>query len=145
MEIDHTVHLSIVSLSEEGDMLADQYCFIEALEKYHEALNLLPKPVENWDAALWLFVAIGDAYFFDKNFSEAFEWFKKSIYTTDGAGNPFVHMRLGECALELHDIKYARDELMRAFMLGGTELFDEEDPKYLNTIEDLIKLGTQTN
>lgn len=48
-----------------------------------------------------------------------------------GVGNPFLHLRLGEIALELGDEARAADELIRAYAVGGPEAFQSEDPKYL--------------
>jgi hypothetical protein len=47
-------------------------------------------------------------------------------------GNPFIHLRLGQAQLELGNEERAADELMRAFMGGGHEIFESDDQKYLD-------------
>ncbi|MFJ8473288.1 hypothetical protein [Kitasatospora sp. NPDC094011] len=48
----------------------------------------------------------------------------------DGLGNPYVHLRLGQTTFELGDHDRAADELIRAHLGGGPELFREDDPTY---------------
>lgn len=47
-------------------------------------------------------------------------------------GNPFIHLRLGQAQLELGNTDRAADELMRAYMGGGLEIFAMEDERYLD-------------
>lgn len=56
----------------------------------------------------------------------------------DAMGNPFLHLRLGQCQFELAALDRAADELARAYMGGGPELFSQEDPKYLAFLKTRI-------
>ena len=49
----------------------------------------------------------------------------------DAIGNPFIHLRLGQTQFELGNKDRAADELMRAYMGAGAEIFVGEAPKYL--------------
>ena len=51
MELNDLVYKKIVKLSEQGDELADNFKYDKAILKYEQALNLLPKPIYNWEAA----------------------------------------------------------------------------------------------
>jgi hypothetical protein len=53
------------------------------------------------------------------------------MHGPDALGNPFLHLRLGQCRFELGDLDRAADELARAYMADGEDVFDGEDPKYL--------------
>ncbi len=53
-------------------------------------------------------------------------------------GNPFILLRLGQTYFELGNMKKAADELVRAYMGVGTEIFEGEDPKYF----DLVRAST---
>ena len=55
MELNDLVYKKIVKLSEQGDELADNFKYDKAILKYEQALNLLPKPIYNWEAATCLF------------------------------------------------------------------------------------------
>ena len=46
-------------------------------------------------------------------------------------------LRLGQCAYELGK-QEAAEYLMRAYMLAGEEIFEDEDEKYFNLIRPLI-------
>jgi hypothetical protein len=50
-------------------------------------------------------------------------------------GNPFLHLRLGQCQFELGNLDRAADELARAYMGAGLEIFDSEDAKYFEFLK----------
>jgi hypothetical protein len=52
--------------------------------------------------------------------------------------SPFVYLRIGESLFEMGDLITATEYLLRAFMLEGYEIFEEEPKKYLNLIKHLI-------
>ena len=56
-----------------------------------------------------------------------------------GLGNPFLHLRLGQVLLDQGHDDLAADELMRAYMGAGAEIFESEDGRYLRF------LGTRAN
>jgi hypothetical protein len=55
-------------------------------------------------------------------------------------GNPFFHLRVGQASFELESPEdrdeqgMTIDNLARALICGGIEMFTNEDPKYLATI-----------
>jgi hypothetical protein len=53
-------------------------------------------------------------------------------------GNPFLHLRLGQCQLELGDRKRAADELTRAYAIEGKDIFANEDRKYFAFLKTVI-------
>ena len=108
---------------EVGDELVNRQSYGEALGKYQEAWALLPEPKENWDAALWIKSGLGDAHFFKRKYLLAAGAFDEAATKLGGLGNPFVHLRLGECHYELGDLKAAADELTRAYVGAGREIF----------------------
>jgi hypothetical protein len=48
-------------------------------------------------------------------------------------------MRLGQCQFELGNKERAADELARAYMAEGSEIFKEEDPKYFAFLKTRLK------
>lgn len=135
MELPKRLHARIKSLSEEADALAEGERLVEAEAKYREAMALLPKPAAQWEAATWLFTALGDLYFERQDFETACNLFASAVLSAGGLGNPYVHLRLGQCRLELGEEAAAQDELARALMGGGEGLFEGDDPKYLEYIQ----------
>jgi hypothetical protein len=60
------------------------------------------------------------------------------MHWPDAIGNPFLHLRLGQCQLELGNESRAADELARAFMGAGIEMFLSQDPKYLTFLKSRL-------
>lgn len=138
MTLPGALHEEIVALSKEGDGLAEGRRFEDALTKYHAAFRLLPEPREDWSAATWLLAAIGDAHFLSGHTEEAATAFSRAMHCPDAIGNPFLHLRLGQCHLTLGDEAKAADELTRAYAMAGIEIFEKEDPKLLEFLETKI-------
>jgi tetratricopeptide (TPR) repeat protein len=138
-ELPDKLYQRIVSLCERGDALAEQEDYDDALQRYEEAWSLLPEPRSDWEAASWIQAAIGDAYFFTGDFVSGAEAFRTALNSIEAHQNPFLHLRLGQCEYEMGNSPKAGDELIRAYMLGGDEVFEDEDPKYfafLKTVAD---------
>ena len=133
-ELDDAILDQIQSLCARGDDLTDDGHFGEALEAYWSAWDLLPEPRTAWDAATWILAAIGDVNFQQGDFGAGRDNLATAMHCPDAIGNPFLHLRLGQCQFELGNIDRAADELARARLLGGPELFEEDDPKYLSFI-----------
>lgn len=127
MELPPSVSRQVDFLSEEGNDLADQGAFAPAAEKWVQALDLLPAPAVEWEAYTWLKASIGDARYQLADFDGAREAFFDALNGPDGQENPFVHYRLGQTELALNNEKAGIDELLKAYMLDGEEIFLEED------------------
>lgn len=138
MTLPEALYKEIVALSKEGDGFAEDRRFEEALARYHAALQLLPEPREKWEAATWLLAAIGDAYYLSGHIEEAAEAFSHAMHCPDAIGNPFLHLRLGQCRLTLGDEVKAADELTRAYAMGGVEIFEKEDPRFIKFLDTKI-------
>jgi hypothetical protein len=57
------------------------------------------------------------------------------MYCPGAIGNPLIHLRLGQVQYELENFAKSKDELMRAYMCQGIEIFDGEDEKYFNFLK----------
>jgi tetratricopeptide (TPR) repeat protein len=124
----------IVELVSEGERLAGQRELGTALLRYREALALIPRPVEEHDAAARVLTAIGDMCFLLGRYSEGKHALQGAVRSCGGPAVPFIHLRLGQCELELGNRERAVEELARAHKAGGEELFSGEDPKYLGLL-----------
>jgi tetratricopeptide (TPR) repeat protein len=139
-ELADSVHAEVKALCATGDALAERQEFNLGVKEYEKALALLPSPASMWEAATWIWVAIGDAYFLSENFGEAYKAFSEATHCPGGVGNPFVHLRLGEIQFELGNEVLAADELARAYMGGGSKIFDGEPAKYFDFVKTKIKM-----
>ena len=133
------VHGQITTLCSTADDLAKEERFAAALKLYWQAYDLLPEPKTQWEAATWILGAIGDANFFSGDYQAGRDNLTSAMHCPDAIGNPFFHLRLGQCQYELGNHDRAADELARAFLLEGAELFAEEDPKYLEFVKGQLK------
>ncbi|WP_408638339.1 tetratricopeptide repeat protein [Paenibacillus glufosinatiresistens] len=111
-----------------------------AKQNYLAALRLLPDNPQEWEAATWIYVAIGDAHYRMKNYDKAFKSFYNAVRCPNGLGNPYIHLRLGQLYYEQGNHTKAADELTRAYMGGGIAIFMEDDPKYLAFLETILKI-----
>jgi len=129
-ELPDELHNRITQLSAEGDELANARRFDEAIAKYNAAWELVPEPKTDWDASTWLLAAIGDAAFLGGWHQSAREALEFAMHCPDAIGNPFLHLRLGQVLFEKGELDRSADELMRAYMGAGEEIFAADDPKY---------------
>jgi len=132
------VDARIQELSEQGNLLADQGKSREAIEKFIAALNLVPEPITDWEASTWLLASIGDMNFQLKAYQHAARALADAMHCPGAIGNPFLHLRLGQCQLELGDRKRAADELTRAYAIEGKDIFANEDRKYFAFLKTVI-------
>ena len=123
-ELDDSAHGRIQTLCAEGDALAEEANYPAALKKYWAAWDLLPEPQTDWEAATWILTAIGDVNFLGGDFVAGRDNLLVAMHCPDAIGNPFLHLRLGQCQFELGDFDRAADELARAYMGAGAEIFE---------------------
>jgi len=138
-ELDDAIHEKIKTLCADGDELAENEDYVEAERAYLAAWDLLPEPQHDWEAATWILAALGDSQYLRGDFDAATETLQAAMHCPGAIGNPFLHMRLGECQFERGNLTRAEDELARAFLLEGSAIFDDEDPKYLTFVKSKLK------
>ena len=138
-ELPDAVHEEIKRLCAEGDQHAERQSYPDALANYWAAWDLLPEPKTAWEAATWVLVAIGDANYLGGDYIAGRDNLLNAMRCPGAIGNPFVHFRLGQCQVELGNHERAADELMRAYMGAGREIFDQHDPKYFRFLASRAK------
>ena len=110
-ELDDEVNEGIQKLCAEGDALAKKRNYPAALKKYWAAWDMLPEPQTEWVAATWILAAIGDANFLGGDYVAGRDNLSMAMHCPDAIGNPFLHLRLGQCQFELGNLDRAADEL----------------------------------
>jgi tetratricopeptide (TPR) repeat protein len=133
-----TIGGQVERLSMRADLLTEQGQFAEAIQLYQQGLDLIPEPKSTYEATLWFLVAIGDAYWYLKEWEHALPYFEQSLQVLGGTENPFVWLRLGQLHYEMGDLVAAQKELQTGLGIDGEELFEGEAPKYLQ----LAKTGS---
>lgn len=137
-ELADRLHAQIKALCAEDDEFAQADRPHDAIARYEAAWELLPEPRTDWSTATWILAAIGDTYYLDGEFERGREVLLIAMRCPEAIGNPFLHLRLGQCQFELGDLPRAGDELTRAYMGGGEELFQTEDPPYYDFLQTIL-------
>jgi tetratricopeptide (TPR) repeat protein len=127
------------ALAAEGDGAAAEGHHATAVLRYEAALELLPEPRGQWRAATSLWTAIADARFRGRDFVGALEPIALAMEHGE-VDNPFLHLRRGQCLVELGQASDGVDALARAFSGGGRALFGREEPRWLDLIADLAAI-----
>jgi tetratricopeptide (TPR) repeat protein len=133
-ELDDVVYERIRALCAEGDASARYEDFPAALAKYWAAWDLLPEPKTQWQAATWILAAIGDANYLGGDFQAGRDNLSMAMHCPEAIGNPLLHLRLGQCQYELGNLDRAADELARAYMGAGADIFRGEE-KYFDFLK----------
>jgi hypothetical protein len=137
-ELDDAVYERIQALCAEGDALAKTARYPAALKRYWAAWDLLPEPQTDWEAATWILGAIGDANYLGGDFVACRDNLSMAMHCPEAIGNPFLHLRLGQCRFELGNLDDAADELARAYMGAGNEIFEGAE-KYFEFLKTRLK------
>lgn len=131
---------SIDDIAEQGNALFEEENYMKAIDVWKEGLDSIKKPLNMQGEAVWFQTSIADAYYMLDNYEKAYEYLMdaKSNISGEGYNNPFVMLRLGQCCYELNKGD-TQEYLMRAYMLAGKEIFEDEEDKYFNCIQELVK------
>ncbi|WP_353189841.1 hypothetical protein [Pandoraea pnomenusa] len=135
MDLNPDQNNQIKALCGEGDALIEGGEFTGAFERFAQALSIVPEPKEECSATVGILAGLGDVYFFAKSFEQCCDVMSDAMHCVGGIGNPFLHLRLGQSHFELGNVDRAADELARAYMGAGKEIFDREDSKYFDFLK----------
>lgn len=152
-ELSEEIQAKMDELAQKGNQLENEGRLAEAVAAWQAGLALIPEPQQFYGQTVWFLAAIGDVYFQQGEYRLALECFDKARgnMTSEGYGNPFVMLRLGECCLEIGDEKNALEYLLRAYMFEGEEIFAPDDEgeddgsKYFEFLRTHIDLGLEND
>jgi hypothetical protein len=131
-ELPDAVSAEVERLFAEGESFADEQQDEQALARFQASWDLLPEPKTDWEPALRILVAIADSYFYLGHWQGCFKTLQRAVKGCGGAlENPFVRLRMGQSLFELGDLREAANWMVFAYLLEGTQLFEDQDPKYL--------------
>ncbi|MDH7971247.1 hypothetical protein QH494_03565 [Sphingomonas sp. AR_OL41] len=131
-ELPSAVFDAIQHFCSDGDALASAGRYEEAIGEYNRAWEIVPEPKSQWNASTCILAAIGEAAFLANYKTSAKEALEYAMVCPDAVGNPFLHLRLGQVLFDMGEHDRAADELMRAYMGAGADLFTAEDQRYLS-------------
>lgn len=137
-DLPETVRGAVRAHCEAGADLWAQEKAEDAVYEWEQAAFLLPEPKEEWEVSFYVFSHIGEAYWRQRDWEAADEFFRWAYSSPGGSSEPSVLLRLGQACQELGNKEEAADYLAQAYYAGGAEVFEGEDPKYLTSIRDYI-------
>lgn len=141
-ELPDDIYQQVEALSEEGNELSDEGDDEGAEAVWRQALDLLPEPKTKWSAYTWLTTSIGEASYFQSNYADAAQMLFDALNGPDAHENPFVHYMLGKALWQIgEDEDRAIDELLRAYMLDGVDIFDGDEEEGPDMLQLLIDRG----
>lgn len=128
--------------SEQGNEYFEQGEYDRALELWQQALSLIPHPQQIYAESQWLETSIGDVYFLLDKFELALACFQnaRSNIEANAYENPFILLRLGQCFLENKQLEEAKEYLLRAYMLDGEDIFENDDEKYFAFLKENVRI-----
>lgn len=124
-ELPDDLYEQVTELSEHGNGLLDAGDPAGALRVWSEALLRLPPPHSRWDAAIWLYGSMAEAHYLQEGFAEACDAIRQALAIAAGDANPWLHYMHGKALQRMGDAG-AADALLRAYMLDGRDIFDED-------------------
>lgn len=137
-QLDDRIVAAITELCERGDDEVEAGRYHEAVARYREALELVPRPVHAWAVSTWIHGAIAEAHYLAGEHVQARDAIDDAFRCDGAIGNAFLHMRLGQIELQLGNRGRALDELIRAYTRAGEDVFAGEDPRYLSLVKDAL-------
>ncbi|MGM0574343.1 MAG: tetratricopeptide repeat protein [Myxococcota bacterium] len=124
--------------TDQGEIWMEDGNFLGAADMFQKALTHVPPPITDYEASTWILTALGDARFLAGDYEGALDALTEAVQCPGGLGNPFIHLRLGQCQYEVGDMDRAADELARAYMGDGERIFETDDPKYLEFVKSKL-------
>jgi tetratricopeptide (TPR) repeat protein len=138
-ELSDKLYDLIVLDLENGDQAMEKSKFQDALNYYLQALEKVPNDKHQWEISLHVFTALGDCYFNLKDFVNANNSYNQALQCPDGLENGYIWLGLGQSFFELEEKEKAKDAFMRAYMLEGKEIFNNQGYQYFELIKTFVE------
>jgi len=133
-DVDLKLSQEIVNIVEQGNELEDSGDLIEALKKYNEAWGLLPMPKNTWGVSHWIAKTISNLCLKENDFKSAKEWALLAVETKPPRETSSFII-LGASYLGLGEDGQAKNQLRKAFDMGGERAFQGFDKKYFTFLK----------
>jgi tetratricopeptide (TPR) repeat protein len=137
-ELPDNLYEQITSLCQDGDDLLRSGDQRGAFEQYVLAWRLIPEPKIDWAASTWVLSALGEVLWLRGHYEDAKNEFLRAVQCPGGLGNPYIHLRIGQTQFEAGNHEGAKENLTRAFMGAGLDIFAQENPKYLAFLRQFL-------
>ena len=140
MLLSETIYAEIQDLAGQGNEAIDQGRLGDAITLWQSALQLLPTPASQWQAAFWLYASMGEAYYQLAAFNEAITMFNQAASYPEAGDNPYPYYMLGKCYWHLKHER-APEFLLKAYDLDGEGIFSADLADGDNCLQYLYDRG----
>ena len=138
-DLPEQLHEALTRLCDDADTLDTRGDYRGAYAKFVEAWEMVPEDRARWPISTRILRSLGAIQFRLGRWPDALNLYLRAVQCPGGLGDPAIHLRIGQCQLELGDVRRAADELARAYMGGGREAFEGQDPKYFALVEQVLQ------
>lgn len=121
-----------------GDKYFAAHKYREAITIYDEVLESLPSPKEDHDIFVLVNLSLGNSYHEVREYGIADYFYNKALEGERGLENALIWYALGKNYIKMGYEEKGIDSLVRAYILGGKELFQVDDFHYFSKIEHLV-------
>ncbi|HJN77244.1 MAG TPA: hypothetical protein QGF58_25185 [Myxococcota bacterium] len=111
----------------------------EAHGAFLGVLELVPKPLGRWNAVGWALVALGHVHVIQGSWTTARQVLSDAMWSPGVFGNPWAHRLKGQVHLALSERDRAIDDLARAYMGAGREVFKGAGPECMALLEQVLE------
>lgn len=125
MQLTDSIYDELHGLAEQGNIAIDEGRFNEAIALWEQALTLLPKPVNQWQAAFWLYASMAEGYYQLDQFDESITHLVLAQACPESKENPYTYYLLGKCYWRLSH-EQAAEYLLKAYDLDGEGIFSAD-------------------
>lgn len=131
------VSSEVIDIVNEAEDLMSEMKYKEAIKLYEKAFKSLQYPVQDFLNILYIQEGMGEAYFYLGEYEKVVEILSKIYITPYGeeTDDPNVLLRLGQSLIEIGELEQGKEVLLKAYAIGGRDIFNEEDPKYYHLIK----------
>ncbi len=127
----------VTEIVNKAEDLMEKKEYKKAVKLYKKAFKALQYPVQDFLNELRIQEGMGEAYFHLGAYKKTIDILSKIWVTPYGeeTDNPYVLLRLGQSLIESGASEQGLEFLLKAYTVGGLEIFNHEDPKYFNFIK----------
>jgi len=129
---------AIMAIYKQGNAYYNDGHYSRALRCFYAAWLDIPKPQTDHGIAATVLSGIGVSYFKMRKYKLAIEALRSALSCPKTDEHAIILLRLGQSLHSTGREEQAHIYLRRAHSIAGDDLFANEHPKYLRTIEDFI-------
>lgn len=126
-------YLDFCELFDEGNELFTEDKYDHALSLFAEALEVIPKPQNEWEETGPLLAAIADVWFMKKDYDKCIDALIDALECPQASEVAYIHFRLGQAYFEKKDTENSAKSFYIAHKLDE-DIFEDESPAYIDLL-----------